>query len=127
MLARAIRLIAVFAAAASLGIMGYAGDFSSIWIILPFFGFAAWVSGPYAVVWLAAGKLRSDVVASGVLALGLVGGAGLGVYAYAATFLFNSSPDAQDGLIYLFVPLYQHGAMLLIYAVAFTVRRLRRV
>ncbi len=126
MLARAIKGLAALAAAASLGVMAYAGDFSSPSLIALGFGFAAWLCAPYAIAWIAAGRLESDAIACAVLGLGLSVVAGLGLFAYTGVFITNSRPDAQDGLAFLIVPFYQLGAILLTCALAFLVKRLRR-
>lgn len=126
MLTRAIKSLASLAAAASLAIMGYAGDFSSPSLIALSFGFAAWLCAPYAVAWIAAGRLKSDAIASGVLGVGLTVITGLGLYAYVSVFIINPKPDAQDGLAFLVIPFYQLGTIALACALAFLVKRLRR-
>jgi len=125
MLTRATRTLSALAATASLGVMAYAGDFSSPGLIALAAGFSAWLCAPYAIAWFAAGKLQSDQLASGILALGLIIAAGFGLYAYTITFINNSNPDAQDGLVLVVIPLYQLVAMLLILAIASMVKRLR--
>ena len=126
MLTRAIKSLAALAAAASLGIMAYAGDFSSPALILLSLGFAAWVCAPYAIAWIAAGRLQSDTIATSVLGVGLALIAGLGLYAYVGVFITNSKPDAQDGLAFVVIPFYQLGTIVLTCAIAFLVKRLRR-
>jgi hypothetical protein len=121
----AIRAIAALAAALSLGVMAYAGDFSSPGLIALAAGFSAWLCAPYAVAWFAAGKLQGDQIASGIIALGTLIAAGFGLYAYNVTFINNPKPDAQDGLVFLMIPLYQLGGMLLLWWVALIVKRLR--
>ena len=126
MFTRATRIIAAFAAAASLGVMAYGGDFSSPGLIAIAAGFSVWLCAPYAIAWLTAGKLQNDQIASGILAFGVFALAVLGLYAYYITFINNASPDAQDGLVFVVIPLYQLGAMLIIWAFASLVNRLRR-
>ena len=126
MLTRAIKGLAAIAAAGSLGIMAYAGDFSSPALILLSVGFAAWVCAPYAIAWIAAGRLKSDAIAIGALGAGLALIAMLGIYAYISVFITNSKPDAQDGLAFVVVPFYQLGTIALTCAIAFLVKRLRR-
>ncbi len=126
MFTRAIKSLAAFAAAASLAIMAYAGDFSSASLIALSLGFAAWLGAPYAIAWIAAGRLKSDAIASGILGVGLTVIAGLGLYAYVSVFITNTEPDAQDGLVFVFVPFYQLGMIALTCALAFLVKRLRR-
>lgn len=121
----AIRTLAIFAAALSLGVMAYAGDFSSIGLIALAAGFSAWLCTPYAIAWHAAGKLESDLIACVILALALVPTAGSGLYAYYITFINNTKPDAQDGLVFLILPLYQLGTMFLAWWFAAFVKRLR--
>ena len=125
MFSRLTRTVAMISAAASLGVMAYAGDFSSPVLLAVAAGFAAWVCAPYAFAWFAAGKLQNDQVASGLLALGLLAIAGLGLYGYYITFINNPAPDAQDGLVLVVIPLYQLGAILLVWVIASFVKRLR--
>jgi len=126
MFTHAIRSLAALAAAASLGIMAYAGLFSSGSLTLAALGFAAWACAPYAIAWLAARSLQGDIIASSILALGLVIIAAPGLYAYIIVFIAASKPDAQAGLVFLVIPLYQLSAVLLTCALALLVKRLRR-
>ena len=116
----------MLAAAVSLGIQVYAGDFSSGSLNLAPLGFAAWACVPYAIVWIAAKILQADIIASSILALGLAMIAALGLYAYIVAFIATAKPDAQAGLVFVVVPLYQLGAILLSCIAALLVRRLRR-
>jgi len=126
MLTRAIKGLAAVSAAVSLGVMAYAGDFSSPALILLGVGFGAWVCAPYAVAWIAAGGLTSDTIAMGVLGVGLALIAGLGLFIYVNVFITNTKPDAQDGLVFVVIPFYQFGGIALTCAIAFVVKRLRR-
>jgi hypothetical protein len=121
----AIRTLAAIAATLSLCVMGYAGDFSSLGLIALATGFSIGVCVPYAIAWVTSAKLQEDQIASAILAIGLIIAAALGLYGYYITFINNPKPDAQDGLVFLIIPLYQIGWMFLVWVIASFVKRLR--
>lgn len=126
MLARAVRILALAAAAGSLALMAREGDYSSLERMAALAGFALWVSLPYAVVWFAAGRLSGYTFALLVLGAGLVAAAGFALFIYATVFIFTAKPDAQSGLVFLFIPLYQLGALLVAAGLAFLAKRFTR-
>ncbi|MGI9412285.1 MAG: hypothetical protein ACR2PM_01350 [Hyphomicrobiales bacterium] len=122
MLARAIRIFALLAAAGSLGLMVHEGDFSSPEQMVAAVAFACWIALPYVLAWFAAGRLVGHIFALLVLGAGLIAATGFGYFIYASAFIFTEKPDAQAGLAFLAVPLYQLGAVLLATALAFVAK-----
>jgi len=124
MLARILRILALLAGTGSLAAMLREGDFSAPWQIAVAAGFGAWACLPFALAWVAAGRLRGHALALLVLGAGLVAAAGFGAFVYASAYILTDKPDAQAGLVFLAVPLYQLGAVLVAVALAFLIRRL---
>lgn len=123
MLVRAIRTLALLAAAGSLAAMLREGDFSAPWQMAIAAGFGAWACLPFALVWIAAGRLRDHAFALLVLGTGLLAAAGFGAFVYASAYILTDKPDAQAGLVFLAVPFYQLAAVLVAAALAFLVKR----
>lgn len=126
MLARAIRILALLAAAGSLGLMAREADFSSAEQIATLAGLALWAALPYALAWFAAGRLAGHSFALLVLGAGLLAAAGFGFFIYATIIVFPEKPDAQAGLAFLAVPLYQLGAVFVATALAFIAKSVSR-
>lgn len=126
MLARAVRILALLAAAGSVGLMAREADFSSAEQMATLAGLALWAALPYALAWFAAGRLAGHAFALLVLGAGLVAAVGFALFIYATVIIFPEKPDAQAGLAFLAVPLYQLGAVLVACALAFIAKSVRR-
>lgn len=124
MLARTLRALALLSAAGSLAAILSDADFSTTRQMAVAAGFGAWACLPFALAWVAAGRLRGHALALLVLAAGLLAAAGFGAFVYASAYILTDKPEAQAGLVFLAVPLYQLGAVLVAVALAFLISRL---
>jgi SNF family Na+-dependent transporter len=110
MLVRIAQVLLFVGAATTLGFMGYAGEpTSALWWLLSL-PFAAWTLLPYALVASEARRHASNRGSLSLLGLAaaLLSGSSI-VLLYLA---FVAQPDAQSGLVLVFLPLWQLVAML---------------
>jgi len=109
---QALRLIAVLAGLATLIIMVIVGDFSILLAIVPGLFFAVLVNVPYIVAWVFAGNLRDNRTGLTILGITLTISAIVCLYTYHDVFFSDRKKDAQDGLVFVVLPVYQTGAIL---------------
>jgi len=114
-LTSAIRSIALLGGLFSLAIVAYYGDHSSLLMIMLGLVFGAWVIAPFVLAFKRADKFADSFTANAVLLVAIIAAAALSLFAYWMTFIDNPAPDAQDGLVFLFVPLYQLIGMSLVF------------
>lgn len=99
------------------------GDTSNVLLVIVGMMFAGWAMAPFALAWVAAAKVKT-ILAAQLIVLAAAVAAGLSVAVYWPTFVDNAKPDAQDGLVLLFVPIYQlAGIALAVVAANFVARR----
>jgi hypothetical protein len=100
------------------------GDTSNPLLVIIGMMFAGWAMAPFALAWVAAVKVTSSRLAQLIILAAVVAAVGLSVAVYWPTFVDNAKPDAQDGLVLLFVPVYQlAGIALAVMAANFVARR----
>jgi FtsH-binding integral membrane protein len=105
LLKRSIFTILLLGVLTTLGFMVHAGEPSSPSWWLLFVPFAGWVSVPYAVVALAVRRqpvVRSSQVVLLIAAIALATFGGYTLYGAFVTHI-----DAQSGIVFVFLPLYQ--------------------
>jgi len=102
-----IKTIAIIGALFSLGVVLFKGDHSSLFMIALGLVFGVWVVAPFALAYVRSPLFSENRIASILMLIGVVAATALSLFAYWMTFIDNPTPDAQDGLIFLFVPLYQ--------------------
>lgn len=86
--------------------------------------FLLWAISPLAALAVGAGLFRRARMASRVFVAGAIVIALAGVFAYVDAALLH--PDAQGGLVFLFAPLFQWGAVLCLGAVCAVLRHWAR-
>jgi hypothetical protein len=121
-----LRAVLGFSMLATAAIFFYAIDLKEIMaiIVAPFF--AAWCVSPYALLWWRTGGRAIGRVQAGLLLLVATVAAAFGLAVYVQAF-YLSKPDAQVGLLFIFIPLWQAaGVMLGIGAAAWIGARLDR-
>lgn len=101
------KAIALMGGLYSLGVVLIKGDHSSLFLIFLGLIFGAWVVAPFALAWWRAPRFEESIAAGTVLLIATSAATAFSLWAYWVTFIDNPTPDAQDGLIFLFVPLYQ--------------------
>lgn len=101
------RAVAMFGGLFSLAMVLYAADLTSVLLVLLMFVFGAWAVAPFCLAYFRASSFSNFRIASILLLLATVAAAAFSVYVYWTTFVDNSNPDAQDGLVLVVVPLYQ--------------------
>ncbi len=108
-LTRLIRGVLLLAAFASLGIMVYAADLSHplLWLLSLVFG--AWVVSPYWFLFNTSLKGEPNLVREIAVLLLSIGLACFGLSIYYDGFFVHL--DAQNGLLFLFIPLWQWVAV----------------
>ena len=106
-LTNATKLTAILGGLLSLAIVVIKGDHSSLLMIMLGLLFSAWVVAPFALAYRRAGPFADSFTASAVILIATLAITAFSSFAYWMTFVNNPAPDAQDGLVFLFVPLYQ--------------------
>lgn len=102
-----VKGLAVMATLFCLGLMlwsGRPGD--PLWWLAALF-FMVWAFAPYAVLWVAARRPLSQLPAAIALLVGALLCVGIGLGIYVDGFLLDDPPDAQVGLLFLFIPPWQ--------------------
>ncbi len=110
MLVRITQVLLLVGAATTLGFMAYAGEPTSAswWLLsLPF---AAWTLLPYALVASGTRRHPSNRGSSSLLSLAAALLSGSSIVLLALTFV--TQPDAQSGLVLVFLPLWQSVVLL---------------
>ena len=116
--------LAILASVVTFGIMLYAGEPSSIeWWFAALF-FAAWGVSPYACLAIISVRVREKGVASLVSLIGVCALAGFGLYAYLDGFFVHL--DAQNGLLFVFIPFLQWVGCVLVGAICLVAFKLQR-
>lgn len=108
---RLIRAAAVLGGLFSVAMVLIVGDHSSLLMIGLALIFCAWAAAPFWFAYARAPHVASSQSASILLLVATIAAVALSVFAYWMTFIDNPKPDAQDGLVLLFVPLYQIGGL----------------
>jgi len=126
MLRSVLRAVLAFAMLATAAIFFHAIDLKEIMAIIVAPLFAAWCVAPYALLWWRTSGRMIGTVQAGLLLLTATVVAAFGLSAYVQAFFFNA-PDAQGGLLFVFIPLWQAaGVMLGVGAAAWIGARLDR-
>lgn len=120
LLSVATRVIAVAGALFGAFMVLRQGDKSTIALVIIGFWFATLAAAPFILPWRLAPSLDDHKLAGFVLLAGTVAAASFSVAVYWKTFVDNANPDAQDGLVFLFVPIYQLIGLGLAYWLATT-------
>lgn len=117
-----ILLVAVFA---TWGLMVKVGDASNIFLILIAVAFSIWAVGPYVLLFFL-NRVR-DVTRGQLIVYGLgsLAIATLGLAIYYDGFFVHT--DAQNGLLFIFVPIIQWMSSGMIFLLGLFVRRISRV
>jgi len=105
MLARGILVLLLVGASTTLGFMIYAGDPSRVWWWFFFLPFAGWALLPYAVVGAAARWRPFNGASRSVLCVAAALLSGISILGLHSAFV--AYPDAQSGLVLVFLPLWQ--------------------
>jgi len=108
----------------TIGFMLFVGDFSTTGNWLFFAGLSVWSAAPYAAMVAVGRAFRTETVP-----LAIVAGASLLLGGFAAWVLVSAfflHPDAQSGLVLLFLPFWQAVLFLPVLLIAWGWRRLRR-
>ena len=119
-----VRMLGVTGAVVGAGLLTliiHTGDPSSSSWWLAAVPFAIWIIGPAIVPYLRARRLRSTRVSIAMLAFLVISTALSAIAYYEAMFVSASSTAA---LIFLFVPLYQRTALLVVAGVIFALAAL---
>ncbi|CAN1722071.1 membrane protein of unknown function [Hyphomicrobium sp. 1Nfss2.1] len=120
MLSVATRVIAVAGALFGAFMVLRQGDKSSIALVIIGVWFASLAAAPFVLPWRLAPTLSDHTLAGSVLLAATIAAASFSVAVYWNTFIDNANPDAQDGLVFLFVPIYQLIGLGLAYWLAAT-------
>lgn len=122
---RAIRILCGLAALATLVIMVIVGEFSKVHEVALFVLFAVFVNVPYILGWLLAPRLGRDGLAAFLFGVVVAGSAAFCLYLYWWTFFAERQTDAQDALVFVALPVYQSGAILVAFILAKVIAKLR--
>ncbi|MBS3896543.1 hypothetical protein [Silanimonas sp.] len=94
----------------------YLGDAERPWLDRAWSGgFGVWILGPFLAplaLLVATERISGAWITAGILLV-----SALSIWAYGDTF-FDEHIDAQDSLVFLFVPLYQYALMMVAVVVA---------
>ena len=107
-----LRAVLGFAMLATAAIFFHAIDLKEIMAIIVAPLFAAWCVAPYALLWWRTSARAIGRVQAALLLLVATVVAAFGLAVYVQAFLF-STPDAQAGLVFIFVPLWQAAGVML--------------
>ena len=117
------KTIAIAGGLFSLAIVLIEGDHSSLLMIALGLAFGAWVIAPFALIYRRAPTFADSIAAGAIVLLAIIIATALSLFAYGTTFIDNPTPDAQDGLLFVFVPLYQLiGASLALFVASWVAR-----
>lgn len=127
-MSRTLRWVSLIApavgAAGSIGFMLFVGDFDGVGSWLFFAGLAAWTAAPYAAMAAIGRAFRAEPVPLAIVTGGMLLCIGLGAWILIGAFILY--PDAQSGLVFLFIPFWQALLFLAVLLIAWGWRRLRR-
>jgi hypothetical protein len=107
-------------AAATLAALTYAGDLSKP---IPFIGFTIWTLLPYYAFFIL--MRRPPIALSALIHVCVMLAIAFGLLGYYAVVF--GRPDAQNGLVFLFVPLYQLAAAIMIIGVTIVIGKILRL
>jgi hypothetical protein len=116
-------IIAALGGLFSLAMVIYAGDHSNAGLIVLLVIFGLWAVTPFIISYWRTPIYASHPISMALWLAATVAAVAFLFYAYWFTFIDNSSPDAQDGLVLLIVPLYQTIGLVLIGIVAGWLRK----
>lgn len=120
-----LRIICVIATVITVAIMVKVGEFSEVKQALIFLVFLIVVNAPYCLGWIFAGNFHQNKTGLMILAIGVIGAAAFGLYAYYYTFFTVRETDPQDALIFVVLPVYQSGGIIAAFLLAKLVSRFR--
>lgn len=124
-MAQTLRIICILCALATLIVMVIVSDLSSLHLLVIFAIFAMLVNAPYILGWIFAGRLGGQQTGLIILPIGILAAAALGFYGYYDAFFSARRKDAQDALVFIVLPVYQSGGVLLAFLAAKVLARLR--
>ena len=101
---------------------GRPGD--PLWWLAALF-FMIWAFAPYAVLWVASRRSLSQMAAAIALLLGALLCIGIGLGIYIDGSLLANPPDAQVGLLFLFIPPWQILLAIITWVVSLWLERRR--
>jgi len=101
---------------------GRPGD--PLWWLAALF-FMIWAFAPYAVLWVVSRRSLSQMAAAIALLLGALLCIGIGLGIYIDGFLLANPPDAQVGLLFLFIPPWQILLAIITWVVSLWLERRR--
>ena len=107
LLGRITMYLAAAAALASVVAVFVVGDMSSIFLFILGLIFAVWSAAPFVFVYFVARSLQSSALSTAIMLIGLIIMVASSVYIFWTVFFFNENPDAQDGIVLVFLPIYQ--------------------
>ncbi len=119
-----LRLPSRLGALICIAIMIYAMDKSSVWMALLGVVFGAWIIVPNVLLEILFRELPTTVERT-IYVAGSAVIAGFAVVTYVQAFLLDPHPDAQAGLLYVFVPVAQLVAVALLLGLVMLVKRLK--
>ena len=112
----ASRIIALMVSIATAGLLMKVADLSSFLVIM-----LVWCLSPYALLALALHRPWRSTEAALVAFATTIAVSGFGLYIYTVAFFVK--PDAQSGLVFLFIPLWQWIGALAGLGVAWLIER----
>lgn len=112
MLRSVLRSVLGFAMLATLAIFFKAIDLREVIAIIVAPLFAAWCVLPYALLWWRTSARAVGRIEAGLLLLTATVATAFGLAVYVQAFFF-SKPDAQVGLLFIFMPLWQAAGVML--------------
>ncbi|MEZ5464820.1 MAG: hypothetical protein R3F22_06255 [Lysobacteraceae bacterium] len=120
-----VKGLAVAATAFCLYLMLWSGRPSDpLWWLAALF-FMIWAFAPYVLLWVASRRPLSRLPAAIALLVGALLCVGIGLAIYVDGFLLASPPDAQVGLLFLFIPPWQILLTVITWATSLALERRR--
>lgn len=110
-------LVSIIGAGINVVACGLGGDFSTPLLIALGAVFMALGAAPFAVSFLAAWRARLPLWGDVLMMTAAMACLAFSLYAYVS-FVYRTSFDAQDGLIFLIVPVYQFVGLIAARAIA---------
>lgn len=114
------KILASLAAVVTLGFVFFASRGSGFALWPLFIGFALWAVAPYVVLWFSARRAADSGLWSWIVAGATIVLAVFAIYFYWVGFI--QRPDAQSGLLFVFLPLYQLAAAGVLFVASVLVR-----
>ncbi len=105
-LTKITKLIAILGGLFSASIPLIAADYSNLYMVPLALAFAGLTASPFILIYYRASSCSHALTAL-LMFLTCIFVSASSVYIYWTTFIDNSNPDAQDGIILLLFPIYQ--------------------